>query len=138
MKFLTALFVGLLVAPLVGATDVGLQNCWLAWTPSPSDNVVAYHLKLAPTTGGPYSLRQTRVDLADIELSTQTPGDLVVDCNVAGLSVSDVTGSKFDYYVVVTAENVVGDESGPSNEVLARLHVPPGNPGNARVTKTRP
>ena len=131
----------LLLLPFAASAqkDVGIQNCWLAWTPSTSTNVVAYHILLGASPTGPYTLRGTRIALADIQPSTTFPGDVFVTCDAAGLKVSDVTGSTLDYYIIAKAENVVADLSvNSSNEATARLHVPPGNPNNARVTKTKP
>jgi hypothetical protein len=116
MKSVATVFVaialGLLSVTAIAQTDVGISNCWVEQTPSPSQNVASYNVKLSMTPGGPYTFRVT---------------------NVLPVGQSNVI-----YYLVTTAVNVVGEESGNSNETAGRLHVPPGNPSNARFRVLSP
>lgn len=139
------LIVGMLFATSASAQvqpiNVGIQNCWLVQTPSPSANVDSYNVYLGVATGGPYNFRVTNVPVTQWQNSTTFPGDIFITCTEAGLDPADVgppPNPFLDYFGVTTAVNIVGDESGFSNEFMARLHVPPGKPGNARITKTRP
>jgi hypothetical protein len=119
-------------------TDVGISNCWVEQTPSPSANVVSYNVKLSLTPGGPYTFRVTNV--ATWQNSVNTPGDIFITCTQAGLDVNDVPAGQANlvYYLVTSAVNVVGEESGNSTETSGRLHVPPGNPSNARFRVLSP
>jgi hypothetical protein len=144
MKSVATVFVtialGLLSVTAIAQTDVGISNCWVEQTPSPSQNVASYNVKLSMTPGGPYTFRVTNVPVASFAPSVNTPGDHYITCTQAGLNVADVPvgQSNVIYYLVTTAVNVVGEESGNSNETAGRLHVPPGNPSNARFRVLSP
>jgi hypothetical protein len=119
--------------------NVKIDQCWLVQTPSPSADVASYNVKLALQTGGPYTLREVNVPVASWQPAVQTPGDIFITCVQAGFDLADITqGSHVDYFGITTAVNIVGLESGPSNEFSARLHKAPGPPSNVKIQKTQP
>lgn len=121
------------------ATQVKLSECFVAWAPNGDARTTSYKIEYGLAPGGPYTFRIVDIPTSLLLNAINTPGDVYVDCSTAGFDINDVTSGGFiDYYIVLRAVADLGGtlgilESGISNETSARLHVPPGNPGNARV-----